>query len=130
MTINGYGAPIKAYHNLQMYERLREKYRNSALFVLNHLRRPDTLLAFRTWRKASAKFKEDFQNMERKELIKVLNRQKDKMEMQYSNKLSIDEKIDQQLQRYKIFSHQRERKEKLCAYVFMRNAKRVKNYAF
>lgn len=31
--------------------------------------------------------------MERKELIKILNRQKDKMEMEYSNKLSMDEKI-------------------------------------
>lgn len=61
--------------------KLREKYRNSAQFVLNHLRRPDTLLAFRTWHKAATKFKEDFQNMERKELIKILNRQKDKMEM-------------------------------------------------
>lgn len=66
MTINGYGAPIKAYNNLHMYQKLREKYRKSASFVLNHLRRPDTLLAFRTWKKAAAKFKEDFQNMERK----------------------------------------------------------------
>jgi hypothetical protein len=57
MTINGYGAPIKAYHNLQMYMKLREKYRKSANFVLNHLRRPDVLLAFRTWNKAAMSFR-------------------------------------------------------------------------
>jgi hypothetical protein len=28
--------------------------------------------------------------MERKQLIKILNRQKDKMEMEYSNKISVD----------------------------------------
>lgn len=68
--------------------------------------------------------------MERKELIKILNRQKDKMEMEYSNKLSMDEKIQGELHRYKIYSHQRDKKEKLCAYVFMRNAKKVKQFAF
>ena len=35
-----------------------------------------------------------FENMERKDLIKLLNRQKDKMEMEYSKKLEMDEKID------------------------------------
>lgn len=48
--------------------------------------------------------------MERKELIKILNRQKDKMEMEYSNKLSMDEKIEDELHRYKIYSHQRDKK--------------------
>lgn len=63
MTINGYGSPIKAYNNLQIYMKLRERYRKSALFVVNHIRRPDTFLAFRTWRKIAANFREDFQNM-------------------------------------------------------------------
>lgn len=79
MSINGYEAPIKAYNNLHIYMKLREKYKKTALFVLNHLRKPDLLLAFNTWKKAAAKFRDDFQNMERKELIKILNKQKDKM---------------------------------------------------
>lgn len=53
MSINGYSAPIKAYHNIQMYMKLRERYRSTALFVLNHLRRPDVFLVFRTWKKAA-----------------------------------------------------------------------------
>ena len=59
--------------------RLREKYRKGSLFVLNHLRKPDLLLPFKTWRKATADFRKNFESMERKELIKILNRQKDKM---------------------------------------------------
>lgn len=93
MSINGYAPPIKAYNNIQMYMKLREKYRKSSQFVLNHLRKPDLLLAFKTWQKAAAQFREDFDTMDRKELIKILNRQKDKMEMEYSHKLEVDEMI-------------------------------------
>jgi len=81
MSINGYEAPVKAYSNLQMFAKLRERYKKTAQFVLNFLRKPDLFLAFKTWRGAATKFREDFQNMERKELIKMLNKQKDKMEM-------------------------------------------------
>jgi hypothetical protein len=45
--------------------------------------------AFRTWHKASVEFTRLFDTMERKGLIKILNRQKDKMEMEYSKKVSL-----------------------------------------
>ena len=130
MTINGYSAPVKAYTNMQMYARLRQKYKKSAQFVLNHLRKPDVLLAFRTWQKAAKQFRDDFETMERKDLIKVLNRQKDKMEMEYSHKLEVDELIQRELRRYKVYAHQRERKEKLCAHILVRAANKLKGRAF
>ena len=130
MSMNGYNAPIRAYCNMQVYMRLREKYRKGAQFVLNHLRKPDLLLPFKTWRKATSQFKDMFESMERKDLIKFLNRQKDKMEMQYSKKLEMDEKIDSQLRRYKVLSHQRDKKEKLCAHILIKNAKKIKRNAF
>ena len=79
MSVNGYSAPMKAYKNLHIFMKLRERYKKTAQFVLNHLRKPDMLLAFRTWRNGTTKFRDDFQNMERKDLIKILNKQKDKM---------------------------------------------------
>ena len=79
MSMNGYNAPIRAYCNMQMYMKLREKYRKGALFILNHIRKPDLLLPFKTWRKATSDFRDMFESMERKDLIKFLNRQKDKM---------------------------------------------------
>jgi hypothetical protein len=51
------------------------------LFARNNLRKPDLYNAFRTWHKASVEFNRLFDTMERKGLIKILNRQKDKMEM-------------------------------------------------
>ena len=81
MSLNGYNAPIRAFCNMQTYTRLREKYRKSATFVLNHLRKPDLLLPFKTWRKATHELKDKLDNMEKKDLIKLLNRQKDKLEM-------------------------------------------------
>ena len=53
MSLNGYNAPIRAYCNMQTYARLREKYRKAAQFTLNHLRKPDLLLSFKTWKKAT-----------------------------------------------------------------------------
>jgi hypothetical protein len=38
-------------------------------------------------------FRKLFETMERKDLIRLLNRQKDKMEMEYSKKVSVEEKI-------------------------------------
>jgi len=60
MSMNGYNAPIRGYCNMQVYMRLREKYRKGARFVLNHLRKPDLLLAFKTWKKASSDFRDMF----------------------------------------------------------------------
>lgn len=57
LSMNGYAAPIRAYTNLQVYMKLRQRYRDKAQFVLNHLRKPDLLLAFRTWRKAATDFR-------------------------------------------------------------------------
>ena len=110
MSMNGYSAPIRAYCNMQMYMKLREKYRKGALFIVNHMRKPDLFLPFKTWRKATSEFRDMFDNMERKDLIKILNRQKDKMEMEYSKKVEMDEKIEGELKRYKVLSHQREKK--------------------
>jgi hypothetical protein len=36
-----------------------------------------------------------FENMERKDLIKILNRQKDKMEMEYTRKLLVEQKVQE-----------------------------------
>lgn len=130
MAVNGYHPPIKAYNNMQVYMKLREKYRKSSVMVLNYMRRPNLFTAFKTWKNAAAEFRENFNTMERKDLIKILNRQKDKMEMQYSHKLSVDEMIQHELNRYRIFAHQREKKEKLCAHLLARRAEKVKQNAF
>ena len=34
------------------------------------------------------------------------------------------------MKRYKALSHQRERREKLCVHIFIKNAKKVKQHAF
>lgn len=88
--MNGYSAPAKAWNNLKTYMLVREKYRKYAKFVRNNLRRPDVFYAFRIWHKASSDFNKLFDTMERKGLIKILNRQKDKMEMEYSKKISLE----------------------------------------
>jgi hypothetical protein len=38
LSMNGYQAPIKAYNNLQMYMKVRIKYKKAALMVKNRLR--------------------------------------------------------------------------------------------
>jgi hypothetical protein len=38
--MNGYQAPIKAYNNLQMYMKVRLRYKKAALMVKNRLRNP------------------------------------------------------------------------------------------
>ena len=79
---------------MQTYARLREKYRKAAQFTLNHLRKPDLLLSFKTWKKATNQLKDKLENMEKKELIRLLNRQKDKLEMEYGKKVDMDEKVE------------------------------------
>lgn len=46
-----------------------------------------------------------FDTMERKGLIKILNKQKDKMEMEYSKKLSLEEKIQDEMRMHKVLSY-------------------------
>lgn len=74
--MNGYSAPVKAWNNFKMYMLLREKYRKFSKFIKNNLRKPDLCYAFRVWYKASQDFNKLFDTMERKGLIKILNRQK------------------------------------------------------
>jgi hypothetical protein len=40
----------------------------------------------------------------------VLNRQKDKMEMDYSKKVEVEQKVERELRRYKVLSYQDKRK--------------------
>lgn len=47
----------------------------------NKIRKPDLYYGFKIWQNANKKFNEMFQVIERKQLIKILNKQKDKMEM-------------------------------------------------
>lgn len=67
--------------------------------------------------------------MERKDLIRILNRQKDKMEMEYSKKVDLEEKIHEEMKFHKVFAYQEDRKEKLCAQVIVKNVRKVKTYA-
>lgn len=55
----------------------------------NKLRKPDLYYAFKIWNKATKDFNKMFETMERKDLIKILNKQKDKMEMEYSKKINL-----------------------------------------
>lgn len=48
--------------------------------------------------------------MERKGLIKILNRQKDKMEMEYSKKVNLEEKIQDEMRMHKVLSYHEDRK--------------------
>ena len=79
--MNGYAAPVKSYNNLRLYMLLREKYKKYALIMKNKIRKPDLYYGFKIWQNANKKFNEMFQVIERKQLIKILTRQKDKMEM-------------------------------------------------
>jgi hypothetical protein len=79
--MNGYSGPVKAFNNLKMYMLIREKYKKYARITRNNLRKPDLYYAFRIWHKATLDFNKTFETMERKSLMKILNRQKDKMEM-------------------------------------------------
>lgn len=87
--MNGYSAPVKAYNNLRVYMLLRQKYKKYGLMVHNYLRKPELAYAFRIWHKATKDFNHNFDTMERKDLIKLLNKQKDKMEMEYSKKVNL-----------------------------------------
>jgi len=77
--MNGYAAPVKAYNNLKLYMTLRQKYKKFALMVHNNLRKTELSFAFRIWHKATKEFNQTFETMDRKDLIRILNRQKDKM---------------------------------------------------
>lgn len=87
--MNGYASPVKSYNNLRLYMHLREKYKKFALILKNKLRKPDLYYGFKTWQNANKKFNDMFQIIERKQLIKILNKQKDKMEMEYSKKIAL-----------------------------------------
>lgn len=110
MYINGSQPMVKAYNNLQIFMKLRQKYKKAALFILNQLKKPDLLSVFGLWRKLNSKLKDTFNNMDRKQLIKVLNKEKVKLEIEYTQKLDIDEKIDKQLKRYKLLSYLKDKK--------------------
>jgi len=80
------------------------------LFTKNNLKKPDLYYAFKTWHKASVEFTKMFDTMERKGLIKILNRQKDKMEMEYSKKVNLEEKIQDEMRMHKVLSYHEDRK--------------------
>ena len=42
----------------------------------------------------------------------------------------MDEKVEKELRRYKVLAHQREKKEKLCVHILMKNADKLKKNAF
>lgn len=125
LSMNGYSAPVKAFNNLKMYMLIREKYKKNAKMVKNNLRKPELYYAFRIWNKATKDFNKMFETMERKDLIKILNRQKDKMEMEYSKKITLEDKILQEMKLHKVLAYQEDRKEKLCAHVFLKNLRKV-----
>lgn len=106
LSANGYRAPVKAFNNLQVFTNVRESFKKGSLFVLNHLRKPDIFLAFRTWRKAAKEFKNQFEIMDRKDLIKIMNKQKDRMEIEYGQKLRLDEKIVDEIKKHRVSEHQ------------------------
>jgi hypothetical protein len=76
------------------------------MMAKNNLRKPDLYYAFRIWHKASKDFNKMFETMERKDLIKILNRQKDKMEMEYSKKITLEEKILEEMKLHKVLAYQ------------------------
>ncbi len=45
--------------------------------------------AFKIWHNGVVELRKMFDSMERKDLIRILNKQKDKMEMDYSKKLEV-----------------------------------------
>jgi hypothetical protein len=67
--------------------------------------------------------------MERKSLIKILNRQKDKMEMEYTKKANLEERIHAEMAVHRVLAYQEDRKEKLSAHVFLKNMRKVQRYA-
>ena len=104
--MNGYSTPVKAFNNLKMYMLVREKYKKFAKIVRNNLRRPDLFYAFKIWHKATTDFNKTFEIMERKSLIKILNRQKDKMDMEYTKKTSLEERIRDEMSVHKVLAYQ------------------------
>jgi len=88
--MNGYAAPVKVWNNMKMYMLVRQKYKKFAKIMINNSKRPELFYAFRIWNKAAKDFNKMFEIMERKDLIRILNRQKDKMEMEYSKKITLE----------------------------------------
>jgi len=52
------------------------------------------------------------------------------MEMDYSKKIEVEEKVERELRRYKVLSYQDKRKERICAQILFREARKVKAFAF
>lgn len=76
-----------------MMTKLRMKCQKCALVVKNRIEKGDMYTAFKIWHNGVVELRKMFDSMERKELIRLLNRQKDKMEMEYSKKVEVEEKV-------------------------------------
>jgi hypothetical protein len=87
MFANGQQNVIKAWNNIHLYFIIRSKIKHSAHLMLNYLRYPQTNKVFRRWRGLVKDEKEMLDTMPRDELIKVLQRQKEKLEFEYSRKV-------------------------------------------
>ena len=57
-----------------------------------------------------------------------MNRQKDKMEMEYSKKVDLEEKIQDEMRVHKVLSYHEDRKEKLAAHLLLKNIRKIKTY--
>jgi hypothetical protein len=73
--------------------KLRAKCQKCALVVKNRMEKGDMYTAFKIWQNRMVELRKMFDSMERKELIRLLNKQKDKMEMDYSKKVEVEEKV-------------------------------------
>lgn len=81
MFANGEGNTIKAWNNIYLYYIMRTKIKASAQLTLNYLRLPQVFKGFRRWRTLVKDEKEMLETMSRDELMKLLQKQKDKLEV-------------------------------------------------
>jgi|JI6StandDraft_1071083.scaffolds.fasta_scaffold26969_6 hypothetical protein len=81
MFANGEGNTVKAWNNVHLYYIMRTKIKSSAQLTLNYLRQPQQYKAFRKWRTLVKDEKEMLETMSRDELIKLLQKQKEKLEV-------------------------------------------------
>ncbi len=88
MFSNGEHSLIKAWNTVHLYSVMRMQVRKAASLTLNYLRNPEIYRSFKRWRRMLSEEKENLENMSRAELIKLLQRQKDKLEVEYSKKKS------------------------------------------
>lgn len=68
--------------------------------------------------------------MSRDELIKVLQKQKSKLEIEYSRKIGNEEVMNREIQKFEQLERLSETHERLCASVLTRFARRKKETAF